>query len=259
MSLATAVPHRLPAFARARDEGSFRRTRYGVAEYERRLKAVARQIDAFVRGYGAENIGLIEGSLRAYARTLEPWAQSVAEQMLAEVAARDARVWGRIAKKMGSSLREEIAAMPLGGVYRALMREQVGLITSLPLEAAQRVHELATGTLYSGARASQLVDEILRTGDVTRARAAMIARTSVSTAATTLTQARAEYVGSEGYIWRTSLDASVRPSHRKMEGKFVRWSSPPTLDNLTGHAGAVPNCRCFPEVTLPDEFRRVIN
>jgi uncharacterized protein with gpF-like domain len=39
-----------------------------------------------------------------------------------------------------------------------------------------------------------------------------------------------------------------------MEGKFVRWDEPPTLDNLTGHAGALPNCRCRPEPVIPDEF-----
>lgn len=255
----TQTASRMPTWARARDEGNFRRTRYGVAEYERRLKAVARQIDNLIRGYGAGNLGTIESALRTYAHTLEPWAESVAEQMLQEVGRRDARVWARISQRMGASLREQIASTPLGGLYRALMREQVGLITSLPLDAAQRVHELATGTLYSGARAPTLVDEIMRTGEVTRSRAMSIARTEVSRAATTLTQARAEYVGSDGYIWRTAADGDVRPSHRKMEGKFVRWSSPPTLDNLTGHAGALPNCRCFPEVVLPQEFRRVLH
>jgi uncharacterized protein with gpF-like domain len=32
-----------------------------------------------------------------------------------------------------------------------------------------------------------------------------------------------------------------------MDGQFVKWSEPPTLDGLTGHAGALPNCRCYPE------------
>ena len=36
-----------------------------------------------------------------------------------------------------------------------------------------------------------------------------------------------------------------------MEGKFVRWDSPPTLDGMTGHAGEFPNDRCYPEPVIP--------
>jgi len=92
----------------------------------------------------------------------------------------------------------------------------------------------------------------MESGDVARSRALLIARTEVTRTATTLTQARAEHIGSEGYIWRTAGDGDVRPSHRAMNGKFVRWDSPPTLDNLTGHAGCVPNCRCYAEPVIPD-------
>ncbi|MDR0067994.1 phage head morphogenesis protein, partial [Acinetobacter sp. 11520] len=30
------------------------------------------------------------------------------------------------------------------------------------------------------------------------------------------------------------------------------WDNPPTLDNLKGHAGCLPNCRCYPEPSIPD-------
>ena len=43
------------------------------------------------------------------------------------------------------------------------------------------------------------------------------------------------HIGSEGYIWHTVGDMLVRESHKKMNGKFVKWSEPPTLDNLTIH------------------------
>ncbi|MGN5479510.1 phage minor head protein [Cupriavidus basilensis] len=58
-------------------------------------------------------------------------------------------------------------------------------------------------------------------------------------------------IGSPGYFWRTSGDKDVRDSHRDMEGKFVEWDKPPTLDGMTGHAGCFPNCRCYPEPALP--------
>ncbi|EFO4716945.1 phage head morphogenesis protein, partial [Escherichia coli] len=43
----------------------------------------------------------------------------------------------------------------------------------------------------------------------------------------------------------------VRHSHREMEGKFVEWGKPPTLDGMTGHAGELPNCRCYKEIVFP--------
>ena len=89
-------------------------------------------------------------------------------------------------------------------------------------------------------------------GYVTKARARLSARTAGARTAMELTKARAQSVGSEGYIWRTVRDSDVRPSHKGMEGKFVRWDDPPTLDNLTGHAGGLPNCRCYAEPIIPD-------
>jgi hypothetical protein len=38
-----------------------------------------------------------------------------------------------------------------------------------------------------------------------------------------------------------------------MEGEFVPWDKPPNLDNMQGHAGEFPNCRCYPEPVIPKE------
>lgn len=82
----------------------------------------------------------------------------------------------------------------------------------------------------------------------------LVARTETSRAANNILRTRAEENGSEGYIWRTSRDSTVRPSHKRMEGKYIEWDNPPTLDKLTGHAGTLPNCRCFPEVDILNEY-----
>lgn len=191
-------------------------------------------------------------ALEQYAHILTPWAQAVGQRMVTEVAARDERSWFQISERMGKALRQEIATAPTGEVMRERMAEQVKLITSLPTEAAERVHKLALEGIAQGWRADRIADEIMTTGEVTRARANMIGRTEVSRTATLLTQARAEHVGSEGYNWRTAQDSDVRASHKAMAGKFVKWTEPPTLDGLTGHAGALPNCRCFCEPVIPD-------
>lgn len=107
-----------------------------------------------------------------------------------------------------------------------------------------------------GVRASETAKEIERTGDVTRSRADLIARTETTRAATSMVEARARHVGSEGYIWRTVGDVDVREIHKKLEGKFVRWDSPPVAgeNGERAHAGAIYNCRCWPEPVIPDSI-----
>jgi len=224
-------------------------------EYAHRLKSVARHVEALIKGFDLEDLtltGTIGRTLERYAEALKPWAEASGSRMVAEVAARDERAWFRLAEQMGATLRKEIAKAPVGQVMRARQDEQIRLITSLPREAAERVHAMTREGITKGWRADQISAEIMKTGEVTKSRADLIARTEIGRTSTLLTQARAEHVGSEGYNWRTAGDSDVRPSHKAMNGKFVLWTAPPTLDGLTGHAGAVPNCRCYPEPVLPD-------
>lgn len=192
-------------------------------------------------------------ALNSYAEVIDPWARAVAGAMVADVARRDRQMWRQVARELGKGVRNEIENAPTGAIMRALQDEQVKLIKSLPLEAARRVHELSAGATSSGRRAADVASDILATGDVTASRAMLIARTEVARAQANLMQGRAEYAGSEGYVWRTSEDDDVRPSHRRMEGRYVRWGEPPTLDGLVGHAGTLPNCRCFAEPIFPDD------
>lgn len=173
--------------------------------------------------------------------------------MLREVNRRDEAAWAEYTRELSRALRTEIRTAPTGAAMRALLAEQVTLIKSIPLDAAQRVHRLTLEGIENSTRASAISKEIQRSGAVAESRADLIARTEVARTASTLTQARAEHVGSEGYIWRTSGDSDVRESHRDMNGKYVRWDSPPTLDKMTGHAGQFPNCRCYPEPVIPED------
>ncbi len=195
----------------------------------------------------------MQRALTDYAGMLQPWAESVAGYMLADTARRNATQWKQHSRAIGAGLRAELFGAPTGAITQQLLGEQVMLIKSLPLEAAERVQQIVLNNMPTGQRFESLIPKILETGDITEARARLIARTETSKAAATFTQARAQSVGSEGYIWRTVGDSDVRPSHKEMEGRYVRWSTPPTLDKMTGHAGCLPNCRCFAEVILPGE------
>lgn len=238
--------------SRAR-ERVFKAARLSEHAYARALRKIARQIDDMVRVLHADTPAL-RLALRRYAAVLGPWAKSVAAVMLRDVARRDDKVWHERSKGMARDLRREIAGAPIGDVVKRLMDEQVHLITSLPLKAAQRVHELAIKQLSEGDRPRSITAEIMRTGEVTMNRANLIARTEAGRATTALTEARSLHVGSEGYIWRTAHDADVRERHRKLEGKFFKWTDPPVTgeNGERSHPGSIYNCRCWPEVVVPD-------
>ena len=138
-------------------------------------------------------------------------------------------------------------------MLRQFLSEQVKLITSLPLDAAQRVHELTLQGITEGTRAKAIAAEILKTGRVTESRAKLIARTEVARTASGLTMARAVHVGCTHYYWRTSGDSDVRKSHKEMNGMIVPFNHPPTLsDGTTTHAGQIFNCRCWIQPLLED-------
>lgn len=237
----------------------FQRSRKVERSYVAQLRRLANHIDHLVRGTfdpkRIETADILERLLQQYAETARPWAEAVAGRMVAEVAARDRSTWMEVSRKMGRALRAEIETAPTGALMRQRLDDQVGLITSIPRDAAERVRKLATEGITQGTRPAEIAKEIMRTGEVSESRAMLIARTEVSRTATELTRARAEHVGSTHFIWRTAGDSDVRPSHRALNGKVFRWDDPPECDS--GHhalPGAIWNCRCWPEVVIPDDL-----
>lgn len=243
--------------ATTRAKSPFELSRGVERRYAATLRKLAAKIGALVNGY--ENpiddpaaVDPITNALNAYAAQITPWARSVSARIVAEIDFQNRRAYAAHSQRMSRALKRELDTAPTGEMMRFMMAEQVELIRSLPLEAAKRVHELAIKGIIQGHRASALSKMIQQTGEVTKARANLIARTETARTSSNLTMARAVYVGSADYTWQTARDEDVRPSHRGMQSKVVAWSSPPTLDGLTGHAGCLPNCRCYPEPIIPE-------
>jgi SPP1 gp7 family putative phage head morphogenesis protein len=235
-------------------ENAFEHAKRAEATFAMQLRKIADQAGAIIKAFpdiDLENSPKVVEALTRYSDAIDPYAQAVSNRMISELNRRNRKAWRSYAAGLHRGLVLEIDSTPLGSVFKALMAEQVTLIKSIPLDAAQRVHKLAMENYTGSKRAGTIASELMRSSHVSRSAAMLIARTESTRAATTLTQARATHIQSDGYIWRTSKDEAVRPSHRRMEGKFVRWDTPPTLDRLTGHAGCVPNCRCYPEPVIP--------
>lgn len=244
--------------AKRKQSSKFAQSRAIEAEFQRSLMKIARAsghvVEMHVRGSGLINEAAMKKALADYSRALTPWAKNQSKKLLDATMKRinSDKAYREQAKKMGKEMSKELFESETGLIALALQNEQVELIKSIPIEAGERAQKLALEGLAGGRRADEIASELMKTTEVTESRAKLIARTETARANTALNLARATSVGSELYVWRTSGDADVRDSHRKMNGKVFRWDSPPTLsDGEVGHPGTFPNCRCYAEPVLP--------
>lgn len=221
-------------------------------KYSRALLLVANQVEALLSGVNGSNVDRIGRRLDGYADILDDWAVQVARSMFSGVDTKNRRFWRAMSQEIGVQMARQLAETDIGLTVTQSLDNQVRLIKSLPRQAAERAHEYVRDAALKGQRASEIAERIMGLGSATRSRAVLIARTETSRFSTELLKARAQTVGSTGYIWRTASDSDVRPSHKKMSGQHVQWGSPPTLDGMTGHAGCLPHCRCYPEPIIPE-------
>ena len=271
-----------------RAEEEFKKAHNASTSYGAALRMYARQI-AHIIGFYAEGEPPVvpphkqpelDDALRRYTAGTLPWAKAAAWRMITEVNRRNLTAWNKYTAEMSFLLRREIMSAPTGEAMRQLLAEQVTLITSLPLDAAQRVHENTLEALTVGGRyqeqtaiergydpatrtwtrgvpvmTSELEQALAKAHPEATAswlanRAALIARTETARTASVLVQARAEHIGAESYIWKTAGDWKVRPSHRRLNEHEFRWDDPPLSDppDYHAHPGQIWNCRC---VALP--------
>ena len=234
-------------------------------DYARKLRKVATVVGLIIehhtiieRNSKGDIVKLIIASglqmaLRNYATSLSPWAMAIANIMLKNVLKANDKFLLATSVKIAESLKEERNVNAIGAVANKLQSDQVTLITSLPIEAGERVQKIAQEFSTSGKRYDELADMIASSGDVTKSRANTIARTEVHKAYATMTQSRAQYVGANQYIWRTAGDEIVRESHAEMDGAICDYNNPPTLsDGETCNAGETYNCRCYAEPIIGD-------
>lgn len=221
-----------------------------------------RDLLGIVRRYAEEFAEWTSATLLTVPEWLEAYANSAARRMVTGLYAENARSWRQAAYLSSEgpairlALQRELRSR-VGRRYRELIRENAALIKSLPEEAAAVAVQRAARVAREGRRAEGLSGEGLFR-HVARSRAMLIARTETAKANAALTQARAEDLGLDWYVWQTSEDQRVRPSHRKMQGVLVRFNEPPSPEALIGQrstlghygAGNCPNCRCYSEPLL---------
>lgn len=269
--------------ARNRQAGRGKSFRYPVHienQFASKLRGIARNSGRIVLAHvGEDGITIDHHQLtsksEAYAKQVEAWANHYVPHILKKVLDRNIKDFvefgmTKSAPNQFSVVSPSASSFPAHTKHSrrirdllktsnhtervsVLTRAQVLLIRSLPIEAAQRAQRLAHEAVVNGERASEIRDEIARSGDVSESRANLIARTEIAKANAAFTQANAKFVGSTHYYWRTAEDEAVRESHADVDGKIFEFDEPPTLsDGMTGNAGEFPNCRCYAEPIIDD-------
>lgn len=160
-------------------------------------------------------------------------------------------------RAMYEAIQKEMQG-PVGAAVFRKVEENAKLIRTAPQDIAKELTAKIQKLTREGLRAEEISERLQKEyPQLLKSRLDLIARTEVSKAQTALTEARAQSLGLDWYVWRTSEDVRVRSSHTHMEGVLVRWSNPPSPEALDPkrqqrpygnyHAGDTFNCRCYPE------------
>ena len=94
--------------------------------------------------------------------------------MIFDVSKRDVAAWIKHGRMIGRALKQEIDSAPAAAVMKKALAEQVRLNYRLP-RGSERVHRLTLRGLLNGTRASEIAEEIMKSGEVTKP-ALLIAR-----------------------------------------------------------------------------------
>lgn len=250
--------------------GKFKPSTAAERQFYKQLRKVAQHsghiVEQHTDGVKIKNDKKMQATLKAYSKTLEPWARRQSAKLLSQVQNSNKRAYNNKSKAIGKAIQIEGTTTETAALALSLMEEQVVLIQSIPIEAAQRAQKIAYEAALHGERAQpdqsvidQLQKELGLSTEVATSRAKLIAVTETARANAAINQSRAQSVGSDQYRWHNSGDEAVRHSHKYYKGKLMQgrifdWDKPPTLDDgMKGHPGTFPRCRCFAEPIFEDE------
>jgi SPP1 gp7 family putative phage head morphogenesis protein len=221
------------------------------------LKKVARVVKGIIDSHALGDTidqSKLKKALVSYSEVLSPWAERLSEKMIEAISKKNQRAFTENSKKMSRGLLDIFTGPGVGAVAKKLHEDQVSLIKSLPLEAAEKAQVIARDAVIRGIRVESSAKKILELGNMTINRATLIARTETAKVNSALTVARAEAIGSKSFIWRTVGDADVRESHKALDGKVFEYANPPFVSIEEGAhlPGDIWNCRCYAEPIFPD-------
>lgn len=142
-------------------------------------------------------------------------------------------------------LRGEPQLAPL---FAAWEQENLALIKSIPETIVTQLRSEMTRGLLEGKSVKDLSALVRERTGVGKSRSELIARDQIGKLNGQLAEYRQRGIGIKEYIWRTSQDERVRPTHRVRNGKTYKWS------DAGIRPGSEVRCRCNAEPVFPEEF-----
>lgn len=180
------------------------------------------------------------GDIAAQARKL---AELAALKNLGDV---DERLAKALVDSVGVNLIEVLKAdNRIASEFELAVTANVELITSIPAQYFERVRQEIEQGWQQGIRWESLAEKLHHIGDITESRAKFIARDQTAKMNSEFNRVRQTSVGIAKYIWSTSQDERVRPSHARLHGTTWAWNAPPIVDGEAANPGMPVNCRCL--------------
>ena len=159
------------------------------------------------------------------------------------------REWKRIVKDtLGIDLLDDYYK---GEFYaEALKRwvdENVLRIKTIPGESLGAIKQTILDGYKEGRTIRNIAKDIQHEYNVSKHKAAMLARDQIATLNAQITKLQQQDAGCNRYRWSTSNDSRVRDCHRSLNGKTFSWDDPPEMWYETKSRGRVYTGRhCHP-------------
>lgn len=142
-------------------------------------------------------------------------------------------------------------------VLEEWVRSGLDLIVTIPQQQLDSLEATIADQVRRGLSVGDIQSEVIDRADkvISDRWARVIARDQVGKVNAAITQTMQRRVGVTEYIWRTSGAPNVRESHAAMNGRRVRWDTPPEGTGPYGqpaHAGEAIQCACWADPVLDD-------
>lgn len=171
--------------------------------------------------------------------------ENIAE-MLRKSSVRD---WKRIVRQtLGVDLIDEYYSKEMyEHIIRLWISDNVSKIKSIPNQALSDMRQIMLDGFMNGRSVRDIQKSIQDEYNVTKSKAAMLARDQIATLNAQLSQMQQKDAGCKEYRWSDSGDSRVRDCHRELNGKIFSWDNPPEMWYYTKSKGKVmTGRRCHP-------------
>ena len=160
-----------------------------------------------------------------------------------------ARLIDTFRRALGIDITGYLAGPQVAPLMMTAVETNVALISTIPQHAhAGLAHRLQQYLLTEPFNQQALRKLLREQYSVTGSRLTLISRDQVTKLIGQLTGIRQQEAGVRSYVWLTSRDGRVRPTHAANEGRRFFWASPPPE---TGHPGTDIQCRCNAIAYIP--------